>query len=206
MVPAGYTTPAAVFLVVGGLLSCFAGYRLFRVVLGLYGFILGASMTTSMMGATNTFALVAAAVVGGLVGALLMIAAYFVGVGLVGAGLAVLLLDSGWHAVRHVDPPTIALVIVAVIGALAALSIVRYVVIFGTALGGSWTTIIGALALNEQLRTPRSTPTAVWVLYPLGPLPAQWWIYAAWIVLALVGAVVQFGTTSKFGGKKSSKK
>src|SRR5436190_20784441 len=97
MVPAAYTTPAAVILVVGGLLSCFAGYRLFRVVLGLYGFILGAGLTTSMMGASNTFALVVAALAGGLLGAVLMVAAYFVGVGLVGAGLAVLLLDSAWH-------------------------------------------------------------------------------------------------------------
>src|ERR1700730_6747247 len=48
MLPAAYTTPAAVVLVVGGLLSCFAGYRLFRVVLGLYGFILGAAITTSI--------------------------------------------------------------------------------------------------------------------------------------------------------------
>jgi hypothetical protein len=189
------------FLVVGGLLSCFAGYRLFRVVLGLYGFILGAGMTTSMMGATNAFALVVAAVVGGLVGAVLMIAAYFVGVGLVGAGLATLILDSCWHVVRHTDPPAVVLVIVAVLGALAALSVVRYVVIFGTAIAGSWTTIIGAIALNER-GMPHATTTGVWVLYPLGPLPSEWWIYGAWFVLALIGAIVQFATTGKFGGTK----
>ena len=202
VVPAAYTTPAAVFLVVGGLLSCFAGYRLFRVVLGLYGFILGAGLTTSMMGATNAFALVVAALVGGLVGAVLMIAAYFVGVGLVGAGLATLVLDSGWHVVRHTDPPALVLVIVAVLGALAALSIVRYVVIFGTAIAGSWTTIMGAIALNEQRTVAHAAATGVWVLYPLGPLPSQWWIYGAWFVLALVGAIVQFATAGKFGGTK----
>jgi hypothetical protein len=100
MLPAPYATPAAVILVIGGLLACFAGYRLFRLVLGLYGFIFGAAITTSIWGAANPFSLVVAAVVGGLLGAVLMIAAYFVGVGLVGAGLAALALTSGWHAVR----------------------------------------------------------------------------------------------------------
>ena len=79
--------PAAIVLVLGGVLSCFMGHRLFRLVLGLYGFYLGAMITTSSMGAANTWTLVLSAVVGGLVGAVLMYAAYFLGVGLVGAGL-----------------------------------------------------------------------------------------------------------------------
>ena len=204
MLPAAYTTPAAVVLVVGGLLSCFAGYRLFRVVLGLYGFILGAAITTSVWGASGTIALVVAAVVGGIVGALLMIAAYFVGVGLIGAGLASLALDSGWHAVRHADPPTVVLVVVAVLGALAALSIVRYVVVFGTALGGSWTTVLGSLALAGERVPGHAAPANVWVLYPLGPPPTQWWIYVAWFVLALLGAIVQLATTTRLGGAKKA--
>jgi hypothetical protein len=205
MVPAGYTTPAAVFLVVGGLLSCFAGYRLFRVVLGLYGFILGAAVTTSMMGATNMFALVVAAVVGGLVGAVLAIAAYFIGVALIGGGLTALALNSVWHPLRHSDPPTVLLVIAVVLGALVALSVVRYVVIFGTALAGSWTTIVGAAALNARLGEARPMAAGVWVLYPLDPLPGVWWAYTAWIVLAAAGAIVQFATTSKLAGKKTAK-
>src|SRR5438477_7416391 len=98
MLPVPYSTFAAIIFAVGGLLACFAGYRLFRVVLGLYGFMFGAAVTTSVMGATNTFALALAAIVGGLVGAALMVAAYFIGVGLVGAGLALLALNAGWHA------------------------------------------------------------------------------------------------------------
>jgi hypothetical protein len=38
MIPATYITLAAVVFVVGGLLTCFAGFRLFRIVLALYGF------------------------------------------------------------------------------------------------------------------------------------------------------------------------
>ena len=39
MLPQAYELPAAIVLVLGGALSCFAGYRLFKVVLALYGFI-----------------------------------------------------------------------------------------------------------------------------------------------------------------------
>ena len=42
MLPASFHTPVAIILVLGGLLSCFAGYRVFRVVLGFFGFVLGA--------------------------------------------------------------------------------------------------------------------------------------------------------------------
>ena len=38
------TLPAAILLMLGGTVSCFAGYRLFRVVLAIYGFILGAML------------------------------------------------------------------------------------------------------------------------------------------------------------------
>ena len=54
MLPATFQTPAAIVLLVGGLLACFAGYRLFRVVLAIYGFILGAMLASSMMGVSNT--------------------------------------------------------------------------------------------------------------------------------------------------------
>jgi hypothetical protein len=207
MLPAAYATPAAVIFLVGGLLACFAGYRLFRVVLGLYGFIFGAAVTTSVMGVTSTFALAVAAIVGGLVGAVLMVAAYFVGVGLVGAGLALLALNAGWHAFAHVDPPILAIVIVAVLGALAALSVVRYVVVFGTALAGSWTAMLGALALTgDRAAAHAASAGDVWVFYPLGPPSQPWWVPIAWIALGLVGVVVQLMTTSKTAGPKKKPK
>jgi hypothetical protein len=200
MLPVAYATPAAVILLVGGLLSCFAGYRLFRVVLGLYGFVLGAAVTTSMMGETNTMALVVAAIVGGLLGAVLIVAAYFVGVGLIGAALASLALHSGWQAVRHADPPTVILVIVAVLGALLALTVQRWGIILGTAFAGSWTAILGGLQLADRL--PAGTTPSVWILYPIQPASNRWWFWAAWIGLALVGTMVQMSTSGKMGGAK----
>ena len=54
MLPASFQMPAAIILLVGGLLSCFAGYRVFRFVLAFFGFILGALATSAAMGTDQT--------------------------------------------------------------------------------------------------------------------------------------------------------
>ena len=64
MLPPSYELPAALLLLLGGALACVAGYRLFRTVLAIYGFILGAMLASSLMGVTNTTGMVVAAVAG----------------------------------------------------------------------------------------------------------------------------------------------
>jgi hypothetical protein len=205
MFPASSATAIAATLALGGLLACFAGYRLFRFVLGLYGFYFGAMMATQMMAPSNTWGLIVAGLAGGVVGAVLMVAAYFLGVGLVGAFLAALAVNGIWHFIGG-DPPTVLLVIACVIGALGALSVVRYVVVLGTALAGSWTLLIGALALAGNGAAMKAASAGdVWILYPLDPQPAGWWMLPAWLGLAIVGAIVQLSTTKASGAKKSRK-
>jgi hypothetical protein len=200
MLPASYATGAAVLLAIGGLLACFAGYRLFRIVLGLYGFLFGAFIATSVMGSSDMWTLVIAAVAGGALGAILMVAAYFMGVGLVGAGLAALGLNLIWRFVGG-DPPTWLLVVVCVVGALAALSVVRWVVIFGTAIAGSWTLIVAGLALMGDPAAVRAASAGdVWILYPLGQTGGQMWQVALWFGLTVAGVVVQIATSK--GGKR----
>jgi hypothetical protein len=207
MLPASYATPTAIVLFVGGLLSCFAGYRLFRFVLGVYGFVVGAMVTTSVMGATATWMLVLAAIVGGVIGALLMVAAYFIGVGLVGAGLAALALNLVWRMFGGGDPPTVVLVIACVLGALGALSVVRYVVIFGTALAGSWTLLLGALALMGSAAARKVVSGGgYWIFYPLDPQPDRWWMLPAWLALSLAGVIVQLATSKGAAAKVKGKK
>ncbi len=206
MLPASYATPAAAVLAFGGLLACFAGYRLFRIVLGIYGLIVGAFVTTSMMGSSSVWTLAIAAVAGGLLGAVLMIAAYFVGVGLIGAGLAALVVHLGWRFIGG-DPPTLVLVIACVLGALGALSVVRWVVIAGTAIAGAWTLIVGTVALMGDTAAMRAASAGdVWVFYPLDPLPDRWWYTVIWVALSVVGAAVQAATTTRGAGRKKMKK
>lgn len=201
MLPASYQLPAAIVLLVGGVVACFFGYRLFRIVLAIYGFILGALVASSVFGASDTGPMVIAAVVGGLAGAGLLTAAYFVGVALVGAGLGALVANVVLAATGR-EPNFLAVVFLAIAGAVASMSLQRYFVIAGTAFGGAWTIIVGAMALAGNPRALAAAAAGnVWVAYPLDPAPGQRWVPAAWIVLGLIGAAVQLGWTGSEGGR-----
>src|SRR5579862_2004483 len=127
MLPPPYELPAAILLVLGGALACLAGHRLLRLVMAIYWFILGAMLASSLMGVTNTIGMIAAAVAGGVVGAVILVFAYFVGIGLVGAGLGALIANAGWGHVRSGDPPAITVLALAVLGAIGAMLLQRYV-------------------------------------------------------------------------------
>jgi Domain of unknown function (DUF4203) len=197
MLPPVYGPPAAIVLILGGALACFAGYRLFRIVLGIYGFILGAMLTSSVMGVGNTIGMVVAAVIGGIVGSIVLVMAYFVGIALIGAGLGALIGHVIWTWVRPGEPPALAVVVVALVGAVGAMWLQRYVIIVGTAFGGAWTIIVGAVNLLATRGITRgASATEVWILYPTST-PGERWAPIAWIVLGLVGVSVQLGITGK---------
>ena len=196
MLPHGFEQPAAIALLLGGVLACFAGHRLFRIVLGLYGFILGAMVASSVMGVGNTTGMVVAAIVGGLAGALVMVLAWFVGVSLVGARIGVLETHVLWSQFETGDPPAYLVVVIAVAGAVAAAFIQRYVIVVGTAFTGAWTIVLAAsTALEARALAPQESDTEVWILYPTSV--TQRWIPLAWIALGLIGTAVQLSTAGK---------
>jgi hypothetical protein len=199
MLPSAYQLPAALLLFVGGIVSCFFGYRLFRMVLAIFGFILGALVASSVFGASDTGPMVVAAVVGGLVGAGLLLAAYFVGVAIVGAGLGALVANLAFTASGG-EPHVLAVVLCSIVGAVAAMYLQRYFIIVGTGFGGAWTMIVGSMALVGDRRAIEAAASGdVWVAYPLNPAPGQGWVPVAWIVLGVIGTAVQLGWT---GGDK----
>src|SRR5689334_12215362 len=131
MLPHGFEQPTAIVLLLGGALACFAGYRLFRIVLGIYGFILGAMIASSVVGVTNTTGMILTAVIGGLVGSVVLVFAWFVGVSLVGAGIGVLAAHLVWPQIGRGDPPAIAIISVAIAGAVGAMFVQKYVIVIG---------------------------------------------------------------------------
>ena len=50
LIPTTYQLPAIALLVVGGVIAWAAGYRLFRFVLTLFGFYIGALAATAVLG------------------------------------------------------------------------------------------------------------------------------------------------------------
>jgi hypothetical protein len=196
MLPVAYEGPAAIFLVLGGAVACFAGYRWFRIVLAIYGFIAGSMIASSTLGSSNTTGMLVAAILGGLVGALILFFAYFVGVALVGAGLGVLILHTGWARVSPLDPPWIVVLLFAALGAIASLVLQRYVIIVSTAFTGAWTMLIGVVALMGDRATARAMSSSdVWILYPTTVPPGGVWVPIVWVILGVLGTGVQLGLT-----------
>lgn len=197
MMPAAMQAPAAILLLTGGLVTCLFGHRLFRLVLGIYGFLLGALIASSLMGAAETTALLVATVAGGLVGAALLIVAYFIGVALVGAALGALLVRVIWAQLDS-DPQVLIVVGASLLGALIALALQRYVIIVGTALGGAWSALIGGSAL---LGAPDVAFAAErlesWLAAPVHAGYANLWVVAVWLALGSVGIIVQFAITAR---------
>jgi hypothetical protein len=209
MLPLSLQVPASVIMLAGGAIACFGGYRLFRLVLGIYGFILGALIGSSMVGSAGTWTVLAGAAVGGLAGAAALIAGYFVGVALIGAGLGALVVNILWTFFATGDPNTILLIVAAIIGALAAMAYQHYVIIVGTAFGGAWTMLVGAAALMLG-KGARAASAAgdMWVVYPATGGPDRFWVYVAWAVLGLAGVAVQLqsgGAKARRSRKKKSR-
>jgi hypothetical protein len=199
MLPVAYQLPAAIVLLAGGVVACFFGYRLFRIVLAIFGFILGALAASSIFGISDTGPMIVAAVVGGLIGAGILIAAYFVGVALIGAGLGATAANL-FFATSDRDPHFLAIVFMSIAGATAAMYLQRYFIIVGTGFGGAWTMIVGAMALvGDRAALEAAASGNVWVAYPMNPAPGQRWVPLAWLALGAIGTGVQLGIT---GGEK----
>ncbi|MFN8062741.1 MAG: DUF4203 domain-containing protein [Vicinamibacterales bacterium] len=188
MLPPFSQLPAAILLIVGGVVSCFLGQRIFRAVLAIYGFVLGALLASSFMGDSSTAVVVAVAVAGGIGGSLALSLAYFMSVAIVGAALAVAALHVGWMTLGG-EPGAWVVVGIAVTGALVALLMQHYVIVTGTAFGGAWILVAGVLVLLDQ--TSVGAANDQWTTYPLMFGAGRSWAIPAWLALGAIGTFVQ---------------
>jgi hypothetical protein len=198
MFPGSLHQPLATILLVGGLLTCFLGYRLFRFVLAGFGLFFGAIGIVWMIGSTDLWVLVVAVLAGALVGGLMFFAVYYIGVAIVGAGLGAAFVYLLWIQ-RTDDPHALLVILFAIIGAFAALLLQRYVLIIGTAFGGAWTSIVGGLALTGQEDAVVAVSNlGAWFSYPLDIAAAKHEVLlSGWLVVGLLGVVVQLRKTGK---------
>lgn len=205
MLPVSYQLPAAVVLTVCGFMAWAAGYRLLKYVLAAFGFIIGGLAMSSVLGRTETAYMIGAFMVGGLAGAIVMVAASFIGVALVGAGLGAAAVSLVWTRLPG-DPHPYVVILASVAGAWFATWLQRYVVIVGTAFGGAWAMLVGALALlGDKAKLAAAAAGDVWVPYPMQPAPGQAWVPWAWIVLGFVGTFLQMRVTHGKGGSRALK-
>ena len=169
-------------------------------MLGIYGFILGALLASGATGTEHTVWMIGAALAGGVVGALILIAAYFVGVALLGAGIGALAASLIWASLGR-EPSALVVILFSIAGALGALALQRYVIVGATAFGGAWTIIVGALALTgNRVAVDAAARNNVWLAYPMNPAPGQYWVLFVWLALGIAGVFVQLADHGQ--GKK----
>lgn len=196
MIPATFQTPAAAILLVGGLLACFAGYRVFRIVLAIYGFILGGVLASALMPAEQTAWMIVTWLAGGLIGAVVLLLAYFAGVALIGAAVGAALAHFG-AAAFGTEPGLVIVILLSIAGALVALVLQRYVIIVATAFGGAHTAVVGAAALLGDPGAARAAGGALYRIYPVEPLTGAFGNVWITVVLGILGVIVQLTVTGR---------
>jgi hypothetical protein len=158
----------------------FFGYRLFRIVLALFGFILGALDRQFRVGRQRQHAADGvAAGIGGLIGAGLMIAAYFVGVALVGAALGAVVANIIYKMTNTPIPHVLGIVFASIVGA-------RGLHLSPALFPDCRHRIRGRLDAHRRRHGGGGKPggasrrwpprAACWVPYPLDPAPGQRWV------------------------------
>jgi hypothetical protein len=192
--------PLHVLLLVLGLANCFLGYRLFRLWLGVWGFVVGALFALNLvrgMGLSPALQAVSA-LGGGIVGALLMSLLYTVGVFLFGAGCGLLLASVIGQYVKGIPDVPLAIALSAV-GGVAALVLQKPIIMALTALGGAGIALAAAGALVG------GCPIEA---FPGGCGRTPLWsiaVYCAWLLLAFLGLKSQAQGSRARRERESSK-
>lgn len=181
----------AAFLILGGLVMCFRGRAIFRVLLPAMGFVLFALSAVALArphAGNDLPVLFAMAFVGGAIGAALMMAAYAYGLFLVGAAFGAHLGALFAHRIG-MDPAT-AMLCAGILGGMCAIAAERALVILATSLWGAMFAVTGYLIFAGKVAvTQLADPQA---LLTLGQHAKA--LPLAWLMLAVAGLIVQSRT------------
>jgi len=187
-----------------GVLLCFAGYRLFRVLITIWGFFIGfcieAQIIASIFGQGFLSTPLAWVVgcVSGLVLAACACALYAAAFTLLGAGLGYLA-GVGLMAASGITSQGSLVVIVGLLFALSfaiitlALNIAKIVIIVDTALGGAGAIILGVLLLSGEIPGDFLGLGAVSAFIEASP----GWVML-WMAIAVLGGLFQLQYTQRY--------
>jgi len=187
--------PLAIILLGGGLLSCFLGYRLLRVLLTGYGFVGGIMAAMLFVGQVDTWQVGLFVIASGLIGAILTLSLYLAVVGLFGAGVSAYAV----HLIVDGDPNVWFLFSICLLGALLSLLFRRFVLIFGTSFIGAWTAVVGGAALTGDSGSVAVLMRDPSQVFPAVPFSEHVGFAVAWMVLGIFGFVLQFMSAARIG-------
>jgi hypothetical protein len=183
------TAPVGIAL---GILTCFWGYRILKLTLGIMGFLGGASggwaVGLSLAPGNSAIALVCA-VVAGIVGAALCIWLFFLGIFLLGASAGAVVAAAFLNASGNQPQPILVFAFAVVFGVIA-LVMQKFMIIISTAFSGSYLLTAGIFHLFTG--GPNLSP--LWFEHPpSGAAGMQGYVaLGLWVVLGLGGLSFQY--------------
>ena len=188
---------AAPLAIAVGVLACFWGYQLVKVILGIMGFAAGAAAgwTAGMaLAPSHSIAGLVGAAIGGLVGAVLCIWLFFFGIFLLGASAGAVVAAAAFGGTGHQAHPILLLACAVVFGLLALL-LQKFMIVVCTAFGGSYLVTAGIL----HFLRPGQPTAPLWFDYshPVSPGILGYVALAFWLILALVGVSSQYRATGR---------
>jgi hypothetical protein len=186
-------TAIRVALILIGILNCFFGYKLFKLMLAYAGFIAGfilvfAFSYNSSRDISSTILLSA---ISGIIGAFLALALHFVGVFLIGALFGY---SSGYilGSMNNADTSALSLAL-ALVGGCAAIMYEKFMIIISTSFSGSGMVIVGLLLSSSSRSGPRNPFHNF--------LESSYGVLTVWLFLGVCGFLVQYGLDFSMGRK-----
>jgi Domain of unknown function (DUF4203) len=182
--------------IIFGLVNGFFGYRIFKVLIGIWGFFTGVSLglyASAQVGLSGPAQWILA-ILAGILAMVVMILLYYAGVFLLGILLGLILLDvMSFHVPFQLT--WIWLAGAGLLGGICALLVQKPVLIIGTAYAGAWLTVLSIM--SYILHVPP------WLLSFPGKLTGPDGLYAlvGWLVLGTLGMAVQIGQSKDHGVK-----
>ncbi len=197
---------SAMFAIVAGILTCFWGYRILKFSLAIMGFVAGAlggwEMGFFLPHASTGWALLCA-LIAGLIGAVLCLWLYFLGVFLLGATAGGLVAAALFNQAGQQIQPVVLLALPIAFGIIALIA-QKVMIILCTACSGSYLITAGIWPFVAGSQNG----WRIWLHPAQGGAPGTlgFAAVAVWIILALVGASFQFRRSSRKPEAKTEQK
>ncbi|MDA2933950.1 TMEM198/TM7SF3 family protein [Acidobacteria bacterium AH-259-D05] len=189
------TDTFAMALIASGIITCFFGYRLFKVVLGVTGFVTGGALAWTVLTAAGygQMVTIAGTLLAALLGGVAMFSLFFAGVFLFGCAMGLLVAVVILSAIGS-ELNVVVACIFALVNGLVTLWFRKVLIVASTALTGAWSMLsgvayfVGDLDLVGALSEPELLRTQDGLYYA---------VLALWFLIGISGIAIQMRTLRK---------
>jgi hypothetical protein len=181
-----------------GIVECFFGYRMLKIILGVTGFIVGgllcAEFAYGIMGGRPVISLLAG-LVGGVIGSSLMIGCFVFGLFVLGVALG-LLVGGAVSTGIYGSPHPVIMVSLAIVGGIATIVMSRSMIIIATSFTGAYLIVFSIGKFIGMANTPFRFQQP----HGLRESGGQFFvILLSWILVGIAGIIAQHKYTAGVG-------